>query len=181
MYLFKRFNDCKIYSLFWVISCWPTLSHTSECKDQEGTFTDRGRQTAWLLVFNFSMWAEDSASGDARHGAVLGNEAYATNGGGNKHKHTRKVTIASYRHTWRQGFLWTVDYKTNNCTKTHTHISYANEFQRLLGMWAPSSLAHILFPNWACLFPQRNSMATDERLWLIAIADLFCSSFSLQI
>lgn len=80
---------------------------------------------------------------------------------------THKLTIAHYTDTRAHKDFIGHPATNQTLVQTHTYITYANELQRLHGMWQmPSSPAHILFPDRtrARLFTRGSSMAADEKL-----------------
>ena len=185
--------------MFWY---WTTHCQSGKIERWSWWQTEGDRQPG-CLSFTFPGWAEDSASGDAMHGAVPGKEAYARNRGEGTsaytdthwctytlmrtHTHTHTHTNTNtHKHFTKHRGPWTqhlqVYARTNwqstttqthsahkdfiATNQTHAHIPYANELQRLHGMWQmPSSPAHILFPDRtrARLFTQGSNMAADEK------------------
>lgn len=69
--------------MFWY---WTTFCQSGKI-ERWGWWQTEGDRQPGCLSLTFPGWAEDSASGDAMHGAVPGKETYARHGGGNKHIH----------------------------------------------------------------------------------------------
>lgn len=172
---------CEILLLSWPLSCFVVQSHAVGAERWRGEADDELRETDSLSLTS-PGWAGDGANGNAMHGAVPGKEAYASHEGGEQahrqthihaHTHTHKyildpsIIALHKRRGMNPKYANTHTQTDNGQVLTHTlYITYANELQRLHGMWQmPSSPAHILFPELAFSHRAATRAEDEKRPW----------------
>lgn len=146
---------------------------TTHCQiERWGWWQTEGDRQPGCLSLTFPWWAEDSASGDAMHGAVPRKEAYAVNGGGHIHRHTfmhtdTQQTLVIFKQSLSRGMkpkltrmLTRTDWQKHAHTNFHGHSATNWTLETLtdtqihnLCKWAPAAPWHVADAQLSCPHP----------------------------